>query len=77
MTGMIETTSYDIEKLLEACNKLFQSCTICTAIGRTAGQNKLVTTHVNAAFSKEIQADRLYFTIHIGTMNNEHCGPRY
>lgn len=63
MIKMMKPSGYDGQRIKEACIKVHQACAICAASGRPANRKKLSTTHINAAFNEEIQADFLYVYI--------------
>lgn len=60
MAKMMKHTGYDMKRITEACDKVFSSCAICASSGRPADRRKISTTHLNAAFNDEIQADFMY-----------------
>lgn len=63
MVCLMKPTGYDIGKIKEACAKVYNACSICAASGRPADRKKVSTTHINAAFNDELQADFCY--VHI------------
>lgn len=63
MMKLMQPTGYDKASIKEACEKVCASCDICATSGRPADRRKISTTHINAAFNDEMQADFLYVYI--------------
>lgn len=63
MIAMMKNTGYNRKKIKDACDKVYAACAICTASGRPSDRKKISTTHVNAAFNDELQADFMYVNI--------------
>lgn len=60
MIELMKPTGYDVDKIREACNRVYSACAICAASGRPADRKKVSTTHINSAFNQELQSDFCY-----------------
>lgn len=57
MMRLLQDAGYESDGLKGACDKVYNSCNICTSFKKSHKKKKVSLTNVNEAFNQELQAE--------------------